>query len=283
MSTELLSDSKNAEHVQSSYPNRDLASEDSVEWIGPRFDGNSKFKHLVERVIAACLLVVLSPIILVLWITVKATSCGSGFYTQARVGQYGKVFRLVKLRSMCCNAELDGKFRWSTKSDTRVTRLGKILRKLHLDELPQLWNVARGDMSLVGPRPERPEITVSLEKLIPHYHARHRVKPGITGLAQVNLEPDTNINVTRKKQVLDLRYIENSGLWLDLRLIFATGLRVIGVPGNVAMEVARLRQAIDVYELEAVGYEFETPEEELWNPSKGSCSPQVEFAQVAPK
>ena len=139
-----------------------------------------------------------------------------------------------------------------------------------MDEMPQFLSVLTGEMSLVGPRPERPEITASLEKLIPRYHARHQVKPGITGLAQVNLEPDTNVNLTRKKQVLDVRYIDNSNLWLDLRLIFATSLRVFGIPGHVAMDIAKLRQDIFIYELEEVGYEFETPEEELWNPSKGS-------------
>lgn len=270
MSTELLSANKTAEQLQGSFSNSSLPYDDSSEWIRPRSNGYIKFKYLIERGIAGCLLVALSPIILLLWLTVKATSRGTGFYMQTRVGQHGKVFKVVKLRSMCCNAERNGEFKWSTKADARVTSLGRILRKLHLDELPQLWNVARGEMSLVGPRPERPEITASLEKLIPRYHARHQVKPGITGLAQVNLEPDTNVNLTRKKQVLDVRYIDNSNLWLDLRLIFATSLRVVGIPGQVAMDIAKLRQEIFIYELEEVGYEFETPEEELWNPSEGS-------------
>lgn len=266
MSTELLS-LKNEQKSQNSPPKR-LPPEDSVEWTRTKVDGYVRLKYFVDRVVAISLLAVLWPLILVLWLAVKATSPGTGFYLQDRVGLNGKVFRVIKLRSMCRNAEKGGQLIWSNKSDSRVTPLGRLLRKLHLDELPQLWNVARGEMSLVGPRPERPEITVSLEKLIPHYHSRHRVKPGITGLAQVNLEPDTNVNLTRKKQILDCRYIENSNLWLDLRLIFATSLRVIGIPGDVAMGVAKLRQDIYLYELEEVGYQFNTPDEELWNPTK---------------
>ncbi len=268
MSTELLS--PKTETIPNTSPNQlSQPLEDSVEWTHSKSSGYTRLKYIFDRVVAISLLLVLWPLMLVLWLAVKATSPGTGFYLQSRVGLNGKVFRVIKLRSMCRNAEAGGKLIWSNKADARVTPLGRILRKLHLDELPQLWNVACGDMSLVGPRPERPEITASLEKLIPGYHSRHRVKPGITGLAQVNLEPDTNINLTRKKQVLDVRYIENSNFWLDLRLMFATSLRVIGVPGEVAMNFAKLRQDICMYELEEVGFEFNKPDEELWNPTKG--------------
>jgi lipopolysaccharide/colanic/teichoic acid biosynthesis glycosyltransferase len=267
MTTELLNDVKSVDQLQDSSPNRFLDIEDD-RWSESKKRGYLKFKYFFESFVAVCLLAVLWPVILVLWLAVKATSPGTGFYTQSRVGLGGKVFKVVKLRSMCLNAELGGKCRWSNKADRRITPLGKILRKLHLDELPQLWNVACGEMSLVGPRPERPEITVFLEQRIPRYHSRHRVKPGITGLAQVNLEPDEHINSTRKKQILDLRYIQNSSISLDLRLLFATSLRVIGIPGSVAMKVARLEQEIHNDELHAVGYEFDTSEEELWSPSK---------------
>lgn len=266
MTTELLNDLKNADRIAGTFPGHHI--DDAEYWGESKNAGYFRCKYIVESVIAACLLVVLWPVILVLWLAVKATSPGTGFYTQSRVGLDGKVFKVVKLRSMCCNAEAGGKCKWSGKADKRVTRLGKVLRKLHLDELPQLWNVACGEMSLVGPRPERPEITFFLEQRIPHYHSRHRVKPGITGLAQVNLEPDENINSTRRKQVLDLRYIQNSGILLDLRLLFATSLRVFGIPGTIAMSVARLEQKIHNRELQAVGYEFDTPEKDLWSPSK---------------
>lgn len=225
-------------------------------------------KYFGDKLIAISLLVLVWPLIGILWLVVKATSPGAGFYAQTRVGLGGRLFKVYKLRSMRCDAESDGPV-WSTKNDKRVTPIGKILRKLHLDELPQLWNVACGDMSMVGPRPERPEITDALEQFIPHYHLRHVVKPGITGLAQVNLEPDTNINLTRKKQVLDVRYIENSNLWLDMRLIFATCLRVFGFSGVTAMNIAKLKQEIEHFELVEVGYEFDTPEECLWTPKKG--------------
>ena len=268
MSTELLNDVKNADQLPGSCPIGFIDIESAGNWTLPEYAGYFKLKYLLESAVAICLLVLLWPVILMLWLAVKATSPGSGFYTQTRVGLNGKIFKVVKLRSMCRNAELGGKFRWSNRADSRITPLGKILRKLHLDELPQLWNVACGEMSLVGPRPERPEITASLEKLIPQYHVRHSVKPGITGLAQVNLEPDLNINSTRKKQILDLRYIENANMFLDVRLIFATSLRVIGIPGSTAMGIARLRQEIDYHELKAIGYEFDTPEAELWNPSR---------------
>lgn len=267
MSTELLNDVRKADKSQASCPERFVDVESAASWTRPEYSGYFKYKYMFESAIAVCLLAVLWPVILALWLAVKASSPGKGFYTQSRVGLNGRIFKVVKLRSMCCNAELGGKFRWSNRADSRITPMGRILRKLHLDELPQLWNVACGEMSLVGPRPERPEITVSLEKLIPEYHMRHRVKPGITGLAQVNLEPDVNINSTRKKQILDLRYIENANTLLDLRLIFATSLRVIGIPGSTAMGFARLKQEIDHHELKAIGYEFDTPEKELWNPS----------------
>ncbi len=268
MTTELLNDVKNADQLQDPFANSFVHYANLVTWEESRNEKYFKVKYLVESFVAACLLVVLWPVILVLWLAVKATSPGAGFYTQSRVGLDGKVFKVVKLRSMRCNAEAGGKCKWADKGDKRITPVGKVLRKLHLDELPQLWNVACGEMSLVGPRPERPEITFFLEQKIPHYHSRHCVKPGITGLAQVNLEPDEHINSTRKKQVLDLRYIQNSSLLLDLRLIMATSLRVFGIPGTVAMRIARLQQHIDKHELQAVGYEFDTPVEDLWSPSK---------------
>ena len=220
MSTELLNDLKNADQVQEPFPSHYVSYTDALSWEESRNERYFRIKYLFESILASCALVVLWPVILILWLAVKATSPGTGFYTQTRVGLDGKEFKVVKLRSMCCNAEAGGKCKWSGKADMRVTKLGKVLRKLHLDELPQLWNVACGEMSLVGPRPERPEITVFLEQRIPNYHSRHCVKPGITGLAQVNLEPDEHINSTRKKQILDLRYIQKSSLFLDLRLVF---------------------------------------------------------------
>src|SRR6185436_18198088 len=127
---------------------------------------------------------------------------------------------------------------WSAPgSDPRVTRLGYWLRKLHLDELPQLFNVLRGEMSLIGPRPERPEFVKVLAESIPGYMDRLRVAPGITGLAQINLPPDTDLNSVRRKLVLDLEYIETASFLLDLRMFVCTLFRLIGVRGDTAMRV----------------------------------------------
>jgi lipopolysaccharide/colanic/teichoic acid biosynthesis glycosyltransferase len=120
--------------------------------------------------------------------------------------------------------------RWAVVNDPRITRVGGFLRHTHLDELPQLWNVLKGDMSLVGPRPERPEFVPGLELAIRHYHRRLWVRPGVTGLAQVHLPADTDLDSVRRKLLYDLYYIRHMGPLLDLRLICCTGLRLFGVP-----------------------------------------------------
>jgi lipopolysaccharide/colanic/teichoic acid biosynthesis glycosyltransferase len=120
--------------------------------------------------------------------------------------------------------------RWSTPGDPRVTPLGRLLRWSHLDELPQLWNVLRGEMSLVGPRPERPELIPPLEGALPRYRERLCVRPGVTGLAQVQLPPDTDLASVRRKLAFDLYYVEHGSLWLDLRLMACTGLAMTALP-----------------------------------------------------
>lgn len=194
-----------------------------------------RFKYAIDRWIGGVLLVASSPLTLTLFVLVKLTSPGPGLYRQRRVGLNGDVFEIVKLRSMVKNAEASGQPQWATKNDARVTRLGRVLRTLHLDELPQLWNVARGDMVLVGPRPERPEICEQLEWKIDGYYKRNTVKPGITGLAQINLPPDETLEDVRRKQVLDLCYINQANPWLDLRMLIATGMRMIGIKGETVM------------------------------------------------
>src|SRR5262249_52271591 len=118
---------------------------------------------------------------------------------------------------------------WSTPGDRRITPLGQFLRRTHLDELPQLWNVLRGDMSLVGPRPERPEFIPQLEKAVPHYRARLQVRPGVTGLAQVQLPPDTDLTSVRRKLAYDLYYIRHRSFWIDVRIIACTALHMVGI------------------------------------------------------
>lgn len=190
-------------------------------------------KHFCERVFAGILLVVLAPLILALIVVVRLTSKGPGIYRQERVGLDQNLFDVYKLRTMYNDAEADGQAKWSQKGDPRITPIGRFLRRTHMDELPQLWNVVTGDMSLTGPRPERPSICEKLDRHIRDYYARNMVKPGITGLAQINLEPDCTINDVRRKQCLDLHYIETAGPWLDIRMVMATVLRMFGIRGSV--------------------------------------------------
>jgi lipopolysaccharide/colanic/teichoic acid biosynthesis glycosyltransferase len=191
-------------------------------------------KALADRVIAAVLLAVLAPLILITMLLVRLTSAGSPLYMQNRTGRDGRTFRIYKLRTMHQDCERTSGIRWATRDDPRVTPLGRILRKTHLDELPQLWNVIRGDMSLVGPRPERPEIIRQIERTIPEYRERERILPGVTGLAQVQLPPDSDLDGVRRKLAHDLYYLENASLWLDLRIVVCTALKVVCVPSRLS-------------------------------------------------
>ena len=179
----------------------------------------------------ACVLTVLAlPVILLAALVVKLTSKGPAFYTQQRVGRGGKTFTILKLRTMVDKCESVSGPRWSVPGDPRVTRVGWLLRKTHIDELPQLWNVLKGDMSLVGPRPERPEFVPQLEKQLPAYRQRLNVRPGVTGLAQVQLPPDTDVESVRRKLAHDLYYIRHLSPWLDLKLLICTAFYSLGAP-----------------------------------------------------
>jgi polysaccharide deacetylase family protein (PEP-CTERM system associated) len=201
-------------------------------------------KYQRERWLGCALLVLALPIILVLSWLVRLHSRGGGFYRQTRVGYRGKHFEILKLRTMHIDAEADGKARWCVKGDPRITSLGRFLRKTHLDELPQLINVARGEMTLVGPRPERPCFVEQLKKEIDGYERRLSVLPGITGLSQINLPPDETIADVRRKQYLDLLYIDETDVWLDLRMLFATLLRMGGIPGEIVIRLLGLRREL---------------------------------------
>lgn len=161
------------------------------------------------------------------WALVRLTSRGPGFYVQTRLGRNGRPYRIIKIRSMYDTSAVAGNIEWARKNDRRITPVGKVLRLLHIDELPQLFNVIRGEMSLVGPRPERPEVIESkgLRKVVPGYDLRTAVRPGVTGLAQVQLPADTDALSVRHKVYYDLYYLMNRSLWLDLRLCAATGLK----------------------------------------------------------
>jgi lipopolysaccharide/colanic/teichoic acid biosynthesis glycosyltransferase len=188
-------------------------------------------KNRRERFLGAVLLVPATPVICICWFLVRLTSKGPGLFRQTRVGYLGEEFQVLKLRTMRIDAEANGP-QWSNSRDPRVTRLGRLYRKLHLDELPQLFNVVRGEMVLTGPRPERPEFVHLLAKEIPNYEERLSVKPGITGLAQVNLPPDSDLESVEKKQTLDLHYIETATFWFDQRLLASTAFRVLLIRGQ---------------------------------------------------
>jgi lipopolysaccharide/colanic/teichoic acid biosynthesis glycosyltransferase len=192
------------------------------------------FKALLDFLLAAALCLPALPVVLLAALAVKLTSRGPAFYTQTRVGRRGRPFVIYKLRSMIHNCESLTGPRWSIPGDPRVTPVGWFLRLSHLDELPQLLNVLRGEMSLIGPRPERPEFLPELERELPAYAQRLAVRPGVTGLAQVQLPPDTDLGSVRRKLAHDLYYIRHLSPWLDLRLLACTALYAAGVPFRVA-------------------------------------------------
>jgi lipopolysaccharide/colanic/teichoic acid biosynthesis glycosyltransferase len=191
-------------------------------------------KYVADFVLAALLTVPAAPVVLLAALLVKLTSRGPVFYTQTRVGVDGRLFSIWKIRSMIHNCEALTGPRWSVPGDPRVTRIGAILRASHLDELPQLLNVLRGEMSLIGPRPERPEFVPELERQLPGYWQRLTIRPGVTGLAQVQLPPDSDLTSVRRKLAHDLYYIRHLSPWLDLRLVLCTALYTLGLPFGVA-------------------------------------------------
>lgn len=178
-------------------------------------------KRAFDIMLSLALLLVTLPITLPTALLVKLESRGPLFYRQERVGLRGKSFRIMKFRSMRADAEKDGP-RWAAKNDSRVTRVGAIIRKLRIDEIPQVINVLKGDMSFVGPRPERPVFVEALARKIPYYADRHTVKPGITGWAQINYPYGATEEDAKMKLAYDLYYIKNSSLFLDNIIILQT-------------------------------------------------------------
>ena len=184
-------------------------------------------KRAIDVVASLVALIVFSPVVLLLCGLVRLTSPGAALYSQSRVGLQGKLFTVYKLRSMRADAEAGTGAVWAKRGDTRVTPLGRFMRRSRLDELPQLWNVLRGDMSLVGPRPERPEFVQDLEVQIPFYGQRHVVKPGLTGWAQVRYTYGASVEDAMEKLQFDLFYIKNFSISLDLFIIFETVKTVV--------------------------------------------------------
>jgi len=186
---------------------------------------SSAAKRIFDIAVSALLLTLTAPVIALFALLVKLDSKGPAFYRQRRVGLYGEAFNVIKLRSMRTDAEADGA-RWASKDDPRVTRIGGFIRKVRIDELPQSWSVLKGEMSFVGPRPERPEFVADLEDQLPYYAERHMVKPGITGWAQINYPYGASIEDSRNKLEYDLYYAKNYTPFLDFLIILQT-IRVV--------------------------------------------------------
>jgi lipopolysaccharide/colanic/teichoic acid biosynthesis glycosyltransferase len=186
-------------------------------------------KEVVDIALALALFALALPVMALALAAVRATSRGPAIYRQTRLGRGGVPFTILKIRTMRHDAEGDGQARWATAGDRRVTGVGRVLRTLHIDELPQFWNVLRGEMSLVGPRPERPEIIERLRVAVPRYDTRHAVKPGLTGLAQIYLPPDESIADVKRKLVHDRFYIRHASLGFDLAILGCTVLKLFGL------------------------------------------------------
>ena len=179
-------------------------------------------KRITGAAISALGLILTLPLFIITAILIKIDSRGPVFFTQERVGENGKIFKILKFRSMIQNAEAEGRAVWAEKNDARITRIGNIIRKLRIDEVPQIINVLKGEMSFVGPRPERPQFVTELEKKIPYYSQRHSVKPGITGWAQVCYPYGSTVEDAQEKLEYDLYYAKNISTLLDLKIIFMT-------------------------------------------------------------
>jgi lipopolysaccharide/colanic/teichoic acid biosynthesis glycosyltransferase len=211
----------------------------SIREVVPR-DQSELLSRALNCAAASIGLLIALPFCVLIAFLIKATSRGPILYAQTRVGRDrrwratlalherrtedlgGQVFTIYKFRTMRVDAERYSGAVWARENDPRVSSLGRYLRILRLDELPQLWNVIRGDMNMVGPRPERPSIVARLREIIPEYRFRHRVKPGLTGLAQINQNYDANLEDVRTKVRWDLKYISERTAWLDLKIMFRT-------------------------------------------------------------
>jgi sugar transferase (PEP-CTERM system associated) len=179
-------------------------------------------KRVFDIVVSSLLLLLAAPLMLLTALAIKLDSPGPVLYRQQRVGLGGRLFMCLKFRSMRMDAERDGVARWAVKDDPRVTRVGTFMRKMRIDELPQLIGVLRGEMSMVGPRPERPSFVEELTREIPFYGVRHSVKPGVTGWAQVRYTYAASVEDARKKHQLDLYYVKNNSLFLDMLVLIET-------------------------------------------------------------
>ena len=189
-------------------------------------------REAVHRTLALIGLILSLPIALLTALLIKIDSKGSIFYRQERVGKNGRIIQVIKFRSMKMDAEADGKPVWATSGDDRTTRVGRIIRKIRLDEIPQFWNIIKGEMNFVGPRPERPHFVAQLADEVQFYEHRHLVAPGLTGWAQIKYPYGASVEDARQKLQYDLYYIKNQNLTLDLMIIFETVKTVLFTRGG---------------------------------------------------
>ena len=194
-------------------------------------DFEFKLKRISDILLSLILIIFLSPLVFISGLFIWLTDRGPIFYTQEREGLLRKKLKIFKLRTMIVDAESNGP-QWAIKNDKRITFIGKILRKTRIDELPQLISVLKGEMSLIGPRPERPEFNILLENKIPHYNLRHLVKPGLSGWAQVNYPYGSSYKDANNKLSYDLYYISNYSFFLDLIILFKTMRTIISGKGS---------------------------------------------------
>ena len=193
---------------------------------------NRFLKQIFDFGVSLALLILTLPVLILTMIAIRLEGPGPIFYRQERVGLKGKVFNIFKFRTMCVDAEGNGAPQWAALRDPRITRVGAFLRLSRIDELPQVWNVLRGEMSFVGPRPERPFFVESLNRDIPYYSERHRVRPGITGWAQINYPYGASIEDAKAKLSYDLYYIKNFSILFDFLILLATVQTVLWKQGG---------------------------------------------------
>lgn len=218
--------------ILTTFPPRTLAAWSAGPSLEPKRSSTSAWsKAGLDFVLALLLLALTAPLLLLAAVLIKLTSRGPAFATHTRVGKDGRSYTLYKLRTHTCG---------TSPHDPPRFLVGWLLRRTHLDALPQMWNVLRGQMSLVGPRPERPELVEQLEQLLPCYRERLRVRPGITGLAQVQFPDDTDLPSIRRKLACDLYYVQRTSFWLDVRLLLSSGLHLARVPFPVARKLLRV-------------------------------------------
>jgi lipopolysaccharide/colanic/teichoic acid biosynthesis glycosyltransferase len=224
------------EHVLQRFPPDLLQTADLLrgEFAVPHGSFQKRLKRLGDLLVSSLLLLLTAPLMLLAALLIKLEDHGPVFYCQVRTGLDGQPFQVLKLRSMRVNAETSGA-QWSGRGDPRITRIGRLLRASRLDELPQLWAVLRGQMSLIGPRPERPEIEQKLELQIPHYRLRHLIRPGLSGWSQVNYPYGASLEDSAIKLSYDIYYLRNFSCWLDLLIMIKTMRLIFNCRDSIAV------------------------------------------------